>query len=296
MKRKIISELLLISVFCGSITGCGILNNSNESESTTTSEEEEDDRDRREPRHDFSTVQERATFEDFYVDPVDTPWAEEHELTFVRGNVETYFAEYFMNYSGREADGEALNNVATIYRPSVTCYPAERDNYVIYEVSYTEIFPIRARLSSTNVSTGWSYHNVQFMDYYTGMEYPTINMSTDVDSFGVTGNVIYNGQTFYVEYYEFREDFTDENSYDTDANGNTIWTLTDRIEHTAYFVVPAEYDGLVMFVYVADDSDAPFSEYEENDVAEYSPPVQFGAPGSDEYLEDYRFYAIREIR
>ena len=82
----------------------------------------------------------------------------------------------------------------------------------------------------------------------------------------------------------------------TDANGNTIGTLTDRIEHTAYFVVPAEYDGLVMFVYVADDSDAPFSEYEENDVAEYSPPVQFGAPGSDEYLEDYRFYAIREIR
>ncbi len=308
--KRFTALLLSISLLsCFLMTSCEDRNDNRRERAREEEEEEEDDEDDiittsrnsapLEPQHDLTNVDVEYEFDDFYADYSGTPWVLENNIPFTHGNVNTYFNQFLIDGYGdsySEVPTNVINNVATIYRPQVRHYPAQEPGYVIYEISYVEVFPMSVVLpDGVSYSSMWSYHNVGYLDYYTGVKYPLINMSTEIDSFCVSGDVIYNGQTYSVSYYEFREDEETLNETTTDSEGRTIWNNTVCIHTTSYLVVPEGYDGIVMYVYVVDDSGRSFEDVIGENTAEYSEPALFGAPGSDERVEDYVFLSIAEL-
>ncbi len=308
--KRFTALLLSISLLsCFLMTSCEDRNDNRRERAREEEEEEEDDEDDiittsrnsapLEPQHDLTNVDVEYEFDDFYADYSGTPWVLENNIPFTHGNVNTYFNQFLIDGYGNsysEVPTNVINNVATIYRPQVRHYPAQEPGYVIYEISYVEVFPMSVVLpDGVSYSSMWSYHNVGYLDYYTGVKYPLINMSTEIDSFCVSGDVIYNGQTYSVSYYEFREDEETLNETTTDSEGRTIWNNTVCIHTTSYLVVPEGYDGIVMYVYVVDDSGRSFEDVIGENTAEYSEPALFGAPGSDERVEDYVFLSIAEL-
>ena len=310
MKRFTALILSISLLSCFLMTSCEDRNDNRRERAREEEEEEDEEEDDDiittsrnsaplEPQHDLTNVDVEYEFDDFYADYSGTPWVLENNIPFTHGNVNTYFNQFLISgYGGSysEISTDVINNVATIYRPQVRHYPAEEPGYVIYEISYTEVFPMSCVVpSGSSSSTMWSYHNVGYLDYYTGVKYPLIDMSTDIDSFCVSGDVIYNGQTYNVSYYEFREDEETVNETTTDSEGRSIWNYTCCIHTTSYLVVPEGYDGIVMYVYIVDDSDRSFDDVIADNTPEYSEPGLFGAPGSDEKVEDYVFLSIAEL-
>ncbi|MCR5529127.1 MAG: hypothetical protein K6F49_07915 [Saccharofermentans sp.] len=309
MKRFTALILSISLLSCFLMTSCEDRNDNRRERAREEEEEEEDDEDDiittsrnsapPEPQHDLTNVDVEYEFDDFYADYSGTPWVLENNIPFTHGNVNTYFNQFLIDGYGNsysEVPTNVINNVATIYRPQVRHYPAQEPGYVIYEISYVEVFPMSTVLpDGVSYSSMWSYHNVGYLDYYTGVKYPLINMSTEIDSFCVSGDVIFNGQTYSVSYYEFREDEETLNETTTDSEGRTIWNNTVCIHTTSYLVVPEGYDGIVMYVYVVDDSGRSFEDVIGENTAEYSEPALFGAPGSDERVEDYVFLSIAEL-
>ena len=309
--KRFTALLLILAMMTGClVTGCENRDRRRDRDRDREEEEEDEDDDEDEddgeglitprqsltlePQHDLSDVDERFTFDDFYAEPIDTPWVLENNIPFTTGNINTYYSLYL--YSGYSGDrsligADVLNNVATITRPVVRHYPAEQDGYTVYEVSYTETFPHRARMPNGSTSgMMWRYHGVEFLDYYTGTVYPVINMSSDTDSFCVSGNVFFEGDEYTVYYYEFRESEEVSDDLTTDANGDTIWEVTYVEYHTAYFIVPNGYDGIVMYVYTADDSAMSFEDALAEDDPYYTPPAVF-----DGNIDDYAFISIAEL-
>lgn len=299
MKKLMVTILALSLLGVCPVTGCFAREGSasESSEETTRRRDREPDPDRDEPLHDLDSVEMTMTFDDYCAEPVDTPWVLENNIPFTNGNVNTYFAQFLTDSAGNQIPGDIHNNVATIYRPRVRHYPAEQDGYTIYEISYSEVFPMSAEPAylQNNMGTVWSYNNVGFLDYYTGVIYPHIDMSTELDSYSISGNVIYNGQTYHVSYYEFREDETLTNETEFDDNNNEIWNLEVCIDTTVYIVVPTGYDGIVMFAYTADNSDVSFQEAMSDNSDDYFGPEVFGAPGNDLVIEDHAFLSIAEL-
>lgn len=298
--KKAIAAFTALTVLGGCLmTGCINRHDDVEesTEETTRRRDREVDPNRDEPLHDLSSVELTMTFDDLYVEPfTGEPWVLENNIPFTNGNVNTYFSQFLTDSAGNEISADILNNVATIYRPRVRHYPAEQDGYTIYEITYSEVFPMSAQPDYVinNMGTMWSYHNVGFLDYYTGTEYPRIDMSTDVDSVCVTGNVIYDGQTYTVSYYEFREDEDLTNEITYDEYGHEIWDLEVCIDSTVYIVVPDGYDGVVMYVYTACDPDMTFEEAMEGNEDEFHEAAVFGSDG-EERIEDYAFLSIVEL-
>ena len=58
---------------------------------------------------------------------------------------------------------------------------------------------------------------------------------------------------------------------------------------TSYFIVPEFYDGLLMCVYVANDTGRSVQELLEENSPDFCPPEPFG---DDENPDDYVFFAI----
>lgn len=311
--KKFAAFILILSMMTGCLmTGCDNSNSrSRRRDSDREEEEEDDDEDEEEetssretlpqgPQHNLSYVDESFSFDDFYAEPVDMPWVLENNIPFTTSPViNTYYSLYLVSgYSGNysEIDTTNLNTVATITRPVVRHYPSDTPGYTIYEVQYTETFPHRIIMpTGSNGGLMWRYHGVEFLDYYTGTMYPVINMSSDIDSFRVSGDVYYNNEQYSVNYYEFRDCEEAEDSISTDSNGNTVWETTYIEHHTAYFEVPNGYDGIVMCVYVADDSDTGFAEAMAEDSPYFTPPEQFDGPESDRNIDDYVFISIAEL-
>ena len=295
------------------MTGCDSSNRGRDRgrEDTADNEDSDEDEDEEEetttretlpqgPQHSLSNVDETFHFDDYYADPVETPWVLENNIPFTTSPViNTYYSLYLVsgwdgNYT--EIDTTSLNNVATITRPVVRHYPADTPGYTIYEVQYTETFPHRIIVpSGRSGGMMWRYHGVEFLDYYTGTMYPVINMSSDIDSFRVSGNVFYNGEQYTVYYVEHRECEALDDTLTTDDDGNTVWEHTYVEHHTAYFIVPNGYDGIVMCVYVADDSDCSFEDAIAEDDPYFTPPEQFDGPDSNRNMEDYVFISIAEL-
>ena len=60
---------------------------------------------------------------------------------------------------------------------------------------------------------------------------------------------------------------------------------------TSYLVVPEDYDGILMYVYVADDTGKPLDEVLAEDNPYFVGPEIFGTQ-PDENVEDYVFIGI----
>lgn len=303
MKR--FTALLLISalMFGCFATGC---TDSRRSNSDADREETEQTRRRGDgrsslgdvegPRHNFNNVDETATFETIHAEAPETPWVLENNIPFSNGNIYEYYNQFLYRSSDHsEIPTQTLNSIATIQRPNVRHYPAEMPGYTVYEVNYIETFPTRIIVPPTasGYSTTWEYHGVGFLDYYTGTTYPVINMASSINSFCVSGNVEYNGETYTVYYYEYRDEDTLYNEMTTDAEGNDIWEFTVTNTETAYFIVPNGYDGIVMYVYSADDTYRTWDEVCADNAPLYTAPHVFGEEG--ERVEDYTFISIAEL-
>ena len=313
---KKFTALLLISAM---LTGCLLSGCENrdrrrdrdrdreEQEEDDEDEEEDDDDDRvipgsstapTTPQYQTDPVQETRSFGEYEAVAPDTPWVLENRIPFYTGPyINTYFNQFVTDANlTQEIPTSIYNNIATITRPSVRHYPAQEPGYIVYEISYTETIPARALVPQvTSYNTIWSYHGVSYLDYYTGMVYPTIELSSDTNSYCISGNILYNGQTYTVYHYAYRESDIPVNEITTDDNGNSIWEITNDVTITDYFIVPDGYDGIVMFIYTADDSDESFEQLMAYNNPFYTEPHLFGEPGFDETIEEHTFLNIAEL-
>ncbi len=242
------------------------------------------------PSHDLSKVDVKATYDDFYVEDFSKPWGSDKNLRLVNSDVDNYFV-YVSLDAGNNMVNENLNYMSTVTKPTIQVYRNEDyPGCLIYEVNYEQIFPIYSRQpSSYYYSSFFSYHNVEFIDFYTGTVIPSVYLSTSINSFGVTGNFIYKGEKYRLDYYEFRRSEVEKSERKTESSGTELLAETVKIMSTSYFIVPEFYDGLLMCVYVANDTGRSVQELLEENSPDFCPPEPFG---DDENPDDYVFFAI----
>ena len=313
--KRFTAILLIVTVFSGClITSCSDRDNRRDRDNGREEEadedrDDEDDEDddivsttttaqQTPPRFQTQSVQEERSFGDYTATAPGTPWVLENNIPFSTAPViETYFNQFITDSAYTvDLQTEIINNVATITRPVVRHYPAQQPGYTVYEISYSETIPNRAVLPDTyDYNTLWFYHGVGYLDYYTGTVYPTIELSTSTDSYCVYGNIEFNGETYTVYHYAFREEDFPVNEVTTGDDGEQIWEITNVATITDYFIVPNGYDGIVMFIYTADDSDRSFEEVMADNTPFYTEPHIFGEEGYDETIEDHTFLSIASL-
>ena len=295
--KKITAILLILAMMSGcSVTGCTNRNTDIEEESESTYVRPTRNADDP-PLFQTGDVDVTEEFTPVTVESVDTPWVIENSIPFSNASViYTHFYELVTDPGlTRELDVEILNDTATIQRPVVRHYPdTNRPGYTIYEITYTEYFPIRSEVPDQEYSYSWAYHAVQFIDYYTGTTYPEVNFSSDISSFCVFGDVTYEDQTYTVYYYSYRECVTESDEVVTDEDGRQIDEINVSVYYTTYFVVPDGYDGIVMCIYTS-DSEVTLEDAIEFNRADLLEPHIFGEDGSDESIEDFTFLNIAEL-
>ena len=242
------------------------------------------------PSHDLSKVDVKATYDDFYVEDFSKPWGSDKNLRLVNSDVDNYFV-YVSLDAGNNMVNENLNYMSTVTKPTIQVYRNEDyPGCLIYEVNYEQIFPIYSRQpSSYYYSSFFSYHNVEFIDFYTGTVIPSVFLSTSINSFGVTGNFVYKGEKYRLDYYEFRHSEVEKSERKTESSGTELLSETVKISSTSYFIVPEFYDGLLMCVYVANDTGRSVQELLEENSPDFCPPEPFG---DDENPDDYVYIAI----
>ena len=243
---------------------------------------------KRAPSHNFNLVDTTEYFNEVMVLDSDDPWGAHQNLRMAHGSIHNYFAYYSLD-SYQNRVNENYSNVSIISRPIVMEYPADEEGYVIYEITYTQVFPVSSKEPDYVSSAFFSYHGVSFIDYYTGQKFPCVNLSTQIDSFGVHGDVIFQGSKYRMSYYEYREQELLNSSVEPVENGMVFMQETLKITSTSYFIVPEGYDGIVMCVYVEDDSDKPLADVLAEDNPYLSEPALFGI---DENPNDYVFIGI----
>ncbi len=320
--KRFTALLLILAMMSGClVTGCENRDSRRERDRHRDEEDEDDDEDEEDeeeedddrndilrpnnpsnnyttPLFETQTVDETMQFDTVYADPVDTPWVLENNIPFTTSNyINSYFNEFLVNNSGdEEVPTDILNNQATILRPTVRHYPADEPGYIVYEITYTMSIPTRAVVPDNwGGHIHWWYHDVQYVDYYTGTIFPYINMDGNTDSYCVYGDIVYNGQTYTVYHYSFRDSEVTTNETVTDSSGREIFEYTSETNMTDYFIVPDGYDGIVMCVFTTDDSDLPFEELYAQSYPYFVEPHEFNDPAYDDYLEDYEFWSIAEL-
>ena len=64
---------------------------------------------------------------------------------------------------------------------------------------------------------------------------------------------------------------------------------TIKLHSTSYFIVPEFYRGILMCVFVANDTGTPLSEIMDDNTPYFVPPTPFG---EEENPDDYVFFSI----
>ena len=251
------------------------------------------------PDYDYKTVDEYRRLENYYLDTYDKPWGETHDLRWVNGPIRNYFIYYTFNEND-EINNENLNNISTISRPRVRVFPADKDGYVMYEVSYTQSFPVRSLEHGYVQSSMYSFYGVRYIDYYTGTMLPYINVFDKDRSGGIDIDFVYEGESYGYGFYQFKDQDEVDEGYDTDEYGNIITKKTISVIRTDYIIVPEDYDGLLMSVYVADWVSEPQDEDGDGDIDEDDEKPNREAvtthdpePFDDEEnIDDYVFFGV----
>ena len=249
------------------------------------------------PDYDYKNVDERRRLDNYVLDTVDEPWGETHNLHWVNGPIKNYFIYYtFNDYD--EINNVNLNNISTISRPRVRVFPADKDGYVMYEVTYTQSFPIRSMEKGHVSSSMYSFYGVRYIDYYTGTMLPYMNVFDKDRSGGVDIDFVYEGESYSFGFYQFKDQDEEDEGYDTDAEGNIITKRTISVTRTDYIIVPEDYDGLLMSVYVADWVSVPQDEDGDGNDDNKNPnrePVTTHDPepfDDEENIDDYVFFGV----
>lgn len=242
-----------------------------------------------EPEHDFSEVEQDIRMDEYHLKTVDVPWGETHDLHMVNGQIQNYFRYTAFNANDVICNKD-LDNISTISKPRVRAFPADQKGYVVYEVMYTQVFPIRSIMYETPDFEVYESEGVSYVDYYTGTKLPYLSAFERNTKNGLHMQFIYEGKRYNYGYYEFKDQDDGEAVYSRDEDGNNILTETVIVNRTDYLVVPIDYDGLLLCVYVGDwtDTRPGFTSRAHEDIYVFRPE-----PFDDEEnLDDYVFFGI----
>lgn len=286
----------------GTVTGTGTGNGTEQDPAGTTYIYDSDDNRpdgyfyQGNPDYDYHEVLMFEELPDYELESFDVPWGEQHDLRMVNGPIKNYFCYYTFDEND-EVNNECLNTVSTISRPRVRVFPSDKEGYVMYEVQYTQTFPIVSKGKYSSYRTNmYSYYGVNYLDYYTGTMLPYLNaVYNHTASCGVAQTFIREGKSDNYEFYQFKE-YQDESEGSEDAgDGYCITRRTISVTRTDYIVVPEHYDGLLLYVYVGDWVSEPRTEEEAEANPNQDPlDIHYPEPFDDEEnLDDYVFFGIK---
>ena len=170
--KKQTAALLAAAIFAASFTAC-----TKPVTVTTTEEETEEttaDNDGilyspGSPSHKLSDASITETLPDCYLEEYDAPWGSKYDLRMADRTIENKFVYYIYDANDNIVN-ECLNDTSTITRPQVKVFPAEQEGYIMYEITYTQVFPIRSRQPDHNSGNMYFYYDLDFVDYYPGMK------------------------------------------------------------------------------------------------------------------------------
>ena len=299
MKRQT-AALLAAVIFAASLTAC------TKPVTATTEEEPEETTEETggilyspgSPAYDLSDASITETLPDCYLEEYDAPWGSKYKLRTADKTIDNKFVYYTYDANDNIVN-ECLNDISTITRPQVKVFPADQDGYIMYEITYTQMFPIRSRQPEHNSGDMYFYYDLDFVDYYTGMKYPWMNV---VHHNGVGSHIIqdyhYKDGTYRLEYYEFVESETLDDNRSSEGNGMILKETVIKRTTTSYLIVPEDYDGIMMYVYVGndvfwlkDDTGDENQETVEKDKQHHA--VYDAEPfGDEEHIDDYVFIGI----
>ena len=299
--KKQISMTLAALIFALSLTSCTVPGKGIGIPTGTKDTEDDDDTDsffyQGNPDYDYKSVDEFMDLGTYNLDTADEPWGETHDLRWVNGPIRNYFIYYTFDEND-EINNENLNNISTISRPRVRVFPADEKGYVMYEITYTQSFPIRSLEKGYVSSSMYSFYGVRYIDYYTGTMLPYINVFNKDKSGGSEIEFVCDGESYTYGFYEFKAQQEEDEGYDTDEYGNIITKKTISVTRTDYVIVPEDYDGLLMSVYVADWVSVPQDEDGDGNDDNKNPnrePVTTHDPepfDDEENIDDYVFFGV----
>ena len=298
--KKQTAALLAAVIFAVSLTAC------TKPVKATTEEEPEETTEETggilyspgSPAYDLSDASITETLPDCYLEEYDAPWGSKYKLRTADKTIENKFVYYTYDANDNIVN-ECLNDISTITRPQVKVFPADQDGYIMYEITYTQMFPIRSRQPDHCSSNMYFYYDLDFVDYYTGMKYPWMNV---VHHNGVGSHIIqdyhYQDGTYRLEYYEFVESETLDDSLTYESDGMVLKETVIKRTTTSYLIVPEDYDGIMMYVYVGNDvfwleDDTGDDNQETVDKDKQHHAVYDAEPfGDEEHIDDYVFIGI----
>lgn len=299
--KKQISMTLAAIIFALSLASCTVPGKGIGIPTGTKDTDDDDDTDsffyQGNPDYDYKSVDEFRDLGTYNLDTADVPWGETHDLRWVNGPIRNYFIYYTFDEND-EINNENLNNISTISRPRVRVFPADEKGYVMYEITYTQSFPIRSLEKGYVSSSMYSFYGVRYIDYYTGTMLPYINVFNKDKSGGSEIEFVCDGESYTYGFYEFKAQLEEDEGYDTDEYGNIITKKTISVTRTDYVIVPEDYDGLLMSVYVADWVSVPQDEDGDGNDDNKNPnrePVTTHDPepfDDEENINDYVFFGV----
>ena len=247
--------------------------------------------------YDKNNVDASETFKDYKFKYPQVAWAEQNNLLFVSDDVLSPATEVLVDYmTGDPIDSaKPLVDTCTVQKPDVTISQSTREGYVDYYITYSHIFPFKAEYDKSEADCGLSYfyYGIELVDYYTGAVFPSVNQNGYVDSYYVSGNLSINGEEYFIECYADRSTSTTYNNKTVD--GNTVtWEITQQIENTIVVTVPEDYDGLMMGVYIGEETQT-YDELNEVNDGKLIDFHIFGERYDELDAKDYAFFKMFDI-
>ena len=249
------------------------------------------------PSHNLSDAAITETLPDYYLEEYDAPWGSKYDLRTADKTIKNKFVYYIYDENDNIVN-ECLNDISTITRPQVKVFPAEQDGYIMYEITYTQMLPISSKQPTLTCGDMFCYYDLDFVDYYTGTVYPWVNIFHTNGSSHIIQDYHYQDGTYRFEYYEFHDDeHIDQGSKTLDSD-TILKKLLIKRTTTAYLIVPEDYDGILMYVYIGDDvfwnKDETGDDNQETVDKDKQPYTVYNPEpfGDEEHIDDYVFFGV----
>lgn len=192
------------------------------------------------------TDTEEATEEE--VEEVST-WFSENGISFTEGEVSIPAYTYAKNEDGSEDDSvEMTQKDATYSEPVVDVSEPDADGNVTYTVTYSVRGTWSGMMAAGSGFKASVYMmNYNFVDAYTGTEFPCADMTEEENSYYTDSVVEVDGKEYKISTgSSFESNFEEPSWSYFDNNTRVRATSAYTFDITMVAVVPAEYDGLIL--------------------------------------------------
>ena len=207
-------------------------------------------------------------------------WFSENSISFTEGEVSIPAYTYARNEDGSEDDSvEMTQKDATYSEPSIDVSEPDTDGNVTYTVTYSVRGTWSGMMAAGSGFTPNVYiMNYNFVDAYTGTEFPCADMTDEENSYYTDSVVEVDGKEYKISAgSSFESNFEEEPSWSYfDNNTRAKATIAYTFDFTMVAVVPAEYDGLILALNGAgatekDDMDTEIKEAQplDGNVSDY---------------------------